>query len=307
MFSTKFLTLYKYFKNLSTFGRNLSQICLHNEVRQALVDEQAVVALESTIITHGMKFDYNIKTAREVERIIREQGAVPATIAVLNGEIKVGLTEIELEELAQKQEDCYKISRRDFPYIISHKLTGGTTVSGTMIIAHKVGIPIFVTGGIGGVHREGETTMDISADLTELGRTPVAVFCSGVKSILDIGKTLEYLETQGVAVATYGPSKVFPEFFCRGTKFFSPCNLETDKAAAQFIETIFDMKLNSGLLIGVPIPDKYSLNERMISSAIEEGLQMAKKSDIRGKNVTPFLLSKVSEITEGKSLEASIL
>ncbi|EEB12274.1 conserved hypothetical protein [Pediculus humanus corporis] len=301
MLPSKILNFQHCSKNFLSKRYN-SIICVNNEVRQALFEKKGVVALESTIITHGMKFPENYKTVISVQN----RKAIPATIAVIKGKVKVGLTDLELQELSENQKNCLKISRRDYPFAISKKLTGGTTVSGTMLIAHKVGISIFVTGGIGGVHREGESTMDISADLTELGRTPVAVISSGVKSILDIGRTLEYLETQGVAVATYGSSKEFPAFFCRKSNFESPYNLIDEIEAAEFIQSIFDLQLGSGILIGVPIPKNDSLNETDILNAIEEGLKAAKNKNIKGKEVTPFLLSHISSLTKGKSLAANM-
>ncbi|TNN00332.1 hypothetical protein fugu_011578 [Takifugu bimaculatus] len=207
---------------------------VHPLVSQALAENKPVVALESTIITHGMPYPHNLSTAKEVEAIVRNEGATPATVGVIEGQVRVGLTSEELDHLAQSRTSV-KVSRRDLPYVLSKRLSGGTTVSATMIAAHRAGIPVFVTGGIGGVHRDGEDTLDISADLTELGRTPIAVVSAGVKSILDIGRTLEFLETQGVCVATYGTSKNFPAFFSPQSGFSSPFHVRDPEEAAQLI------------------------------------------------------------------------
>ncbi|KAL0281268.1 UNVERIFIED_CONTAM: hypothetical protein PYX00_002304 [Menopon gallinae] len=270
------------------------------------MSRKPVVALESTIITHGMKYPHNLATAIAVENIIRQEGATPATIAVIDGRIKIGLCLEDLEVLSSKQDNCYKISRRDIPFIISQKLTGGTTVSGTMVIAHRAGIPVFVTGGVGGVHRNGESTMDISADLTELGRTPVAVISSGVKSILDIARTLEYLETQGVAVAAYGTTNNFPAFYTRNSGYTVPYCLNSPKEAAEFIRAIFDVQLNSGALIAVPIPEEHSFDANEIERAIAGGIEESNRRNIRGKDITPFLLEHVSQATKGESLKSNI-
>ncbi|KAE8613245.1 hypothetical protein XENTR_v10007638 [Xenopus tropicalis] len=207
---------------------------IHPRVQEALATREPVVALESTIITHGMPYPYNIRMAKEVEEIVKANGSVPATVGILQGRLHVGLCDEELQFLAQSK-DCVKVSRRDLPYVLSQGLSGGSTVSGTMIAAHRAGIPVFVTGGVGGVHHEGEKTMDVSADLTELGRTPVAVISAGVKSILDIGRTLEYLETEGVCVSTFGDSTDFPAFFTPKSGFKAPCRGGSSKAYCSFI------------------------------------------------------------------------
>lgn len=296
---TKFLVDKKY-KHAS------SCLQISEGVKDALVNGKPVVALESTIITHGMPFPHNYETALAVEEIIKGQDVVPATIGIINGVIKVGLDAFQLEELSKPDKNKVKVSRRDFPFVISQKLSGGTTVSGTMVVANKVGISVFVTGGIGGVHRDGENSMDISADLTELGRTPVAVISSGVKSILDIGRTLEYLETQGVAVASFGFNKEFPAFYSRKSGYLAPYNLESTQSAAKFIQTIFNLEMNSGILIGVPIPGSFSFNEKIIEEVIVKGIEDAQAENIKGKDVTPFILNRISQITDGKSLQSNI-
>lgn len=223
------------------------------EVAAAMQRGGAVVALESTIISHGMPYPQNVETAREVESVVRQHGATPATIAILDGCIRVGLTDVELDTLGRLGHKAQKCSRRDLAYVLATKTPGATTVAATMLIAHMAGIPVFVTGGIGGVHRGAETTMDVSADLTELGRTPVAVVCAGVKSILDIPKTLEYLETQGVAVAALGTSE-FPAFFTPHSGSAAPLRVETPRACAEMIAASQRLRLDSGMVIAVPIP-----------------------------------------------------
>ncbi|VDI34759.1 pseudouridylate synthase / pseudouridine kinase [Mytilus galloprovincialis] len=284
-----------------------SVIQVQDEVKEALHSGKPVVALESTIITHGMPYPHNLSTAQSVESLVRNQGVIPATIAVINGKVKVGLTTEELELLSKKDKPCIKASRRDLSYIISQGMNGGTTVSGTMSIANQVGIPIFVTGGIGGVHREAETSMDISADLTELGRTPVTVISAGVKSILDIGRTLEYLETKGVCVASYGNSRDFPAFFVPRSGYQSPYNVQDATKAAELIVAQLSLGLQSGILIAVPIPQESSADGEIIEDTIQQALNEAKKQNIIGKEVTPFVLQRVNEMTQGSSLTASIL
>ncbi|BFZ11177.1 hypothetical protein BsWGS_14216 [Bradybaena similaris] len=286
-------------------GINLVQVS--EEVQEALTYKKAVVALESTIITHGMPYPHNYSTALGVEKKVRQSGAVPATIAVLNGKICIGLKDSDLGWLAEKSHDLIKVSRRDLPYVLSHGYSGGTTVSATMIAAHMAGIPIFATGGIGGVHRGAETSFDISADLTELGRTPVVVVSSGVKSILDIPKTLEYLETQGVCVAAFGEKKNFPAFFTKDSGYYAPYNIATLHEAAKMIDIYQRTGLNSGMLIAVPIPDEFAASGEIIQSAIDEAVESARKNNIIGKDVTPYILSMVSKITKGESLAANIL
>lgn len=276
------------------------------EVQYAIQNSLPVVALESTIITHGMPFPKNLETAMQVESTIRARGAVPATIGIMKGRVHVGLTESQLKELALKELPCVKTSRRDIPFVLSQKLNGGTTVSATMLIASKAGIPIFVTGGIGGVHRGAETTFDVSADLTELGRTPVAVVSSGVKSILDIEKTLEYLETQGVCVATLGTRRDFPAFFTPTSGFLAPYHVENPTEAARLIHHNITFNSGSGLLIAVPIPDEYQADGQVIEVAIQEALVEAGRRNIRGKDVTPFVLSQVNQLTMGASLTSNV-
>ncbi|CAN9498942.1 unnamed protein product [Ophioblennius macclurei] len=278
---------------------------VHPAVLQALAENKPVVALESTIITHGMPYPHNLRTAKEVEAIVRAEGATPATVGVLEGEVRVGLSSEELDHLAQC-ESSLKVSRRDLPYVISQGLSGGTTVSATMIAAHRAGIRVFVTGGIGGVHRGGENSLDISADLTELGRTPIAVVSAGVKSILDIGRTLEFLETQGVCVATYGSSKSFPAFFSPQSGFTSAHHVRNPQEAAKLVASALSLSLQSGVLLAVPIPEEHAAAGQEIEEAIQAAVREASATGVTGKDVTPFILRKVNELTQGKSLQANI-
>ncbi|WP_026585264.1 pseudouridine-5'-phosphate glycosidase [Bacillus sp. J33] len=274
------------------------------EVLEAKKANKPVVALESTIISHGMPYPQNVQTAKEVEGIIRQNGAVPATIAILNGKIKIGLSDEELEFLAQSK-DVEKASRRDLPYLVAKKKNGATTVAATMICAELAGIEVFVTGGIGGVHREAETTMDISADLQELAQTNVAVVCAGAKSILDIGLTLEYLETHGVPVVGF-ETDVLPAFYTRTSPFNVNYRVDSAEEAAEMIRTKWELGLKGGLVIANPIPEKDAMEEAFITGVIETALKEAKDNNIAGKKVTPFLLGKVKELTEGTSLTANI-
>ncbi|XP_028307213.1 pseudouridine-metabolizing bifunctional protein C1861.05 [Gouania willdenowi] len=278
---------------------------VHPAVSQAVADNKPVLALESTIITHGMHYPHNLSTAQRVEDVVRAEGVTPATVAVLDGELRVGLTAEELQHLAQSK-DTLKVSTRDLPYAISQRLSGGTTVSATMIAAHKAGIKVFVTGGIGGVHRDGEKSLDVSADLVELSRTPVAVVSAGVKSILDIGRTLEYLETQGVCVATYGSSKSFPAFFSPHSGFLSPCNVCDPQEAAKLILSSLSVGVQRGLLLAVPIPEQHAAAGHQIEGAIQTALTEARSGGISGKDVTPFILQRVNELSGGQSLQANI-
>ncbi|XP_035772051.1 pseudouridine-metabolizing bifunctional protein C1861.05 isoform X1 [Neolamprologus brichardi] len=278
---------------------------IHPSVSQAMAENKPVVALESTIITHGMPYPHNLRTAKEVEAIVRAEGATPATVGVISGEVHVGLSSEELDHLAQSK-ISQKVSRRDLPYVISKGLSGGTTVSATMIAAHRAGIPVFVTGGIGGVHRDGENSLDISADLTELGRTPIAVVSAGVKSILDIGRTLEFLETQGVCVATYGQSKNFPAFFSPQSGFRSACHVSNPEEAAKLIASSLSLGLQSGVLLAVPIPEEHAASGQQIENTIKVAVAEARAEGVMGKDVTPFILQKVSALTQGKSLQANI-
>lgn len=274
------------------------------EVLEEKKANKPVVALESTIISHGMPYPQNVQTAKEVEEIIRKNGAVPATIAILNGKIKIGLSDEELEFLAQSK-DVEKASRRDLPYLVAKKKNGATTVAATMICAELAGIEVFVTGGIGGVHREAETTMDISADLQELAMTNVAVICAGAKSILDIGLTLEYLETHGVPVVGF-ETDVLPAFYTRTSPFSVNYRVDHVEEAAEMIRTKWELGLRGGVVIANPIPEKDAMEEALITGVIETALKEANENNIAGKKVTPFLLGKVKELTEGRSLTANI-
>lgn len=280
---------------------------IHPEVAAALAKGQAVVALESTIISHGMPYPVNVQTAREVEAIVREGGAVPATIAIIEGRIQIGLTEEQLEYLGQPEnrDSIAKVSRRDLAYVLSHGQNGATTVAATMICAQMAGIEVFVTGGVGGVHRGAEQTMDISADLTELAQTNVAVVCAGAKSILDLGLTLEYLETHGVPVAGY-QTEHFPAFYARTSGYKANFTLNTPVEAAAFICTKWDLGLNGGILIANPVPETDAFAAGDIEDVIVQALADAEQQHIRGKEVTPFLLDRVKELTGGKSLETNV-
>ncbi|MBW7642196.1 MULTISPECIES: pseudouridine-5'-phosphate glycosidase [Geobacillus] len=274
------------------------------EVAQAKAEKKPIVALESTIISHGMPYPENVQTAKNVERIIRDRGAVPATIAIIDGKIKIGLTDDELELLGTSR-DVEKVSRRDLPYVVAMKKHGATTVAGTMICAEMAGIRVFATGGIGGVHRGAERTMDISADLQELARTNVAVVCAGAKSILDLGLTLEYLETHGVPVIGY-QTDVLPAFYSRTSPFRVDYRLDSVEEIAQFLETKWKLGLNGGVVIANPVPKEDELEESYITAIIEQALKEAEKQHITGKSVTPFLLDRVKTLTGGKSLQANI-
>jgi pseudouridylate synthase len=284
---------------------NLKDVLVFSEeVAKAMKENKPVVALESTIISHGMPYPQNVETAKEVEQLIRENGAVPATIAILDGKIKIGVNEEELEFLGTNKE-VEKVSRRDLPYVIAMKKHGATTVAATMICASMAGIKVFATGGIGGVHRGAERTMDISADLQELAHTNVAVVCAGAKSILDLGLTLEYLETNGVPVIGYG-TDILPAFYSSTSPFKVNYRIDTPEEIAKLIATKWELGLNGGLIIANPIPKEDELEESYINSIIEEALKEAEGKQIAGKAVTPFLLDKVKTLTGGKSLEANI-
>lgn len=279
-------------------------LCVSEEVKNAVEQGKPVVALESTIISHGMPYPKNVETALEVERIIRENGAVPATIAIIKGELKVGLSKDEIEYLG-KGENIIKTSRRDLPFIIAKKLDGATTVASTMILANLAGIKIFATGGIGGVHRGAQQTFDISADLQELANTNVAVVCAGAKSILDIGLTLEYLETSGVPVVGYKTDEL-PAFYTRKSGFEVDYKVENPVELAEALKAKWDLGLNGGMVIANPIPEEYEMDYDTITKAIEDAVKEADEKGIKGKESTPFLLSKVKEITGGSSLESNI-
>ncbi|MFR9068854.1 MAG: pseudouridine-5'-phosphate glycosidase [Paraclostridium sp.] len=277
---------------------------IHPEVKRALSEGQPVVALESTIISHGMPYPKNIEMAKNVSKIIRENGAIPATIAIIDGVLKVGLTTEEIEFLGTSK-DVLKASRRDLPFIISKKLNGATTVATTMILASLAGVKVFATGGIGGVHRGAQETFDISADLQELANTNVAVVCAGAKSILDIGLTLEYLETNGVPVVGFGTEE-FPAFYTRKSGFGVDYKVDSSMEVANALKAKWDLDLKGGMVIGNPIPKEFEMDYDTINSAIESALKEADENNITGKKVTPFLLDKVKTITAGKSLDANI-
>lgn len=275
------------------------------EVAAAVAAGKPVVALESTIISHGMPYPQNVETALKVEQIIRDNGAVPATIAILGGRLKAGLTAEEIEYLGKKGQDVTKASRRDLAVLVSRKADGATTVTTTMIIAHMAGIQVFATGGIGGVHRGAQQTFDISADLEELAHTPVMVVCAGAKSILDLGLTLEYLETHGVPVIGYGTEEL-PAFYTRKSGFRVDYRIDTpeDLAKAFFVKQ--DMGLGGGMLVTNPIPEEFSMNHEIINKAIDEAVEEANKLGIHGKETTPFLLAKIKDLTGGDSLASNI-
>lgn len=278
---------------------------ISKEVSEALKNGLPVVALESTIISHGMPYPQNVETALMVEETVRNSGAVPATIAIIGGRLKVGLTKEEIDYFGKKGTAITKASRRDLAPIIAKKLDGATTVTTTMMIAHMAGIKIFATGGIGGVHRGAETTMDISADLEELASTPVTVVCAGAKSILDLGLTLEYLETKGVPVIGYNTEEL-PAFYTRKSGFKVDYTVSTPEELAEIINVRDKLNLKGGMLVTNPIPEEYSMDADYINSAIEKALQNAKEQGITGKMTTPFLLKEVTEITGGNSLSANI-
>ena len=275
------------------------------EVAAAIAEGKPVVALESTIISHGMPYPQNVETALNVERIIRENGAVPATIAIIGGRLKAGLTAEEIEYFGKKGQAIHKASRRDLAVLCARGEDGATTVTTTMIIAHMAGINIFATGGIGGVHRGAETTMDISADLEELGQTPVMVVCAGAKSILDLGLTLEYLETKGVPVIGYGTNEL-PAFYTRKSGFGVDYRIDTPEELAAAFKAQNDMELGGGMLVTNPIPEEYAMPLEVITAAIDLASAEAEEKGIHGKETTPFLLARVSELTGGDSLASNI-
>ena len=275
------------------------------EVAAALAEGRPVVALESTIISHGMPYPQNVETALKVEAIIRENGAVPATIAILGGRLKAGLTPEEIEYLGKKGTAVHKASRRDLAVLCARGEDGATTVTTTMIIAHMAGIQIFATGGIGGVHRGAETTMDISADLEELSQTQVMVVCAGAKSILDLGLTLEYLETHGVPVIGYGTEEL-PAFYTRKSGFGVDYRIDSPAELAAAFKASLEMGLKGGMLVTNPIPEAYSMDPAVINKAIDEAVAEAKAQGIHGKEATPFLLARIKDITGGDSLDSNI-
>lgn len=274
-------------------------------VQAALNDKKPIVALESTIISHGMPYPQNVETALKVEAQVRDNGAIPATIAIINGKMKAGLSTDEIEILGKQGQDVTKVSRRDMPMILAKGLNGATTVASTMIIAHLSGIKIFATGGIGGVHRGAKDTFDISADLQELARTDVAVVCAGAKSILDIGLTLEYLETHGVPVIGFKTDD-FPAFFTRKSGFNVDFNADTEGVLANILKTKWSIPLHGGVVIANPVPIEFESDAKIINHAIEKALRHADAQGIKGKKITPFLLGEIERITGGSSLHTNI-
>ena len=276
-----------------------------DEVAEAVANGKPVVALESTIISHGMPYPQNVDTALKVEQVIRDNGAVPATIAVIGGRLKAGLTEMEIEYFGKKGPEITKASRRDLAAICARGEDGACTVTTTMMIAHMAHIKIFATGGIGGVHRGAETTMDISADLEELSKTPVMVVCAGCKSILDIGLTLEYLETKGVPVIGMGTDD-FPAFYTSKSGYKVDYRVESPKELAEIYKVSRNIDLEGGILVGNPIPEEYAMDPNVINPAIDAAIAECNRLGIKGKETTPFLLAKVKELTGGDSLDSNI-
>jgi pseudouridine-5'-phosphate glycosidase len=277
---------------------------IHPDVEKAIKNKEPVVALESTIISHGMPYPKNVETALMVEDTVRSNKAVPATIAIINGRLKVGLTNEEIEFLATNEE-VKKVSRRDLPITVAQKLSGSTTVASTMIIANLAKIAVFATGGIGGVHRGAENTLDISADLEELANTNVCVVCAGAKAILDIGLTLEYLETKGVPVIGYKTSEL-PAFYSSESGFDVDYKIDSALEIAEILKTKWSLSIDGGVLVTNPIPVAFELESSIMNEAINEAINEANNENISGKEITPYLLSKVNELTEGKSLDANI-
>jgi len=282
-----------------------SYLDLNPEVKQALAANKPVVALESTIISHGMPYPKNLETAMQVSQTVRHNGAIPATIAIINGRLKAGLTKSEIELLAKEGPKVLKTSRRDLPYAVSKKLNGATTVAATMIIAKMAGIKIFATGGIGGVHRGAQNTFDISADLQELAHTSVAVVCAGAKAILDLNLTLEYLETQGVPVLGYQTEEL-PAFYTRKSGLKVDYKLDSPEEIAQFLKSKWTLKLKGGVVVTNPVPKVYQMDYDVIMKTIDNALLEADKLGIKGKESTPFLLAKIADLTQGESLETNI-
>ncbi len=275
------------------------------EVAEAIAAGKPVVALESTIISHGMPYPQNARTALSVEQIIRDCGAVPATIAIIGGRLKAGLTPEEIEYFGKKGPKIAKASRRDVAVLCARGEDGATTVTTTMMIADMAGIRVFATGGVGGVHRGAETTMDISADLEELASTPVMVVCAGCKSILDLGLTLEYLETRGVPVIGYG-TEILPAFYTRESGFRVDYRMDTPGEIARAFRIKNDMGLRGGMLVTNPIPEEYSMDPAIINQAIDEAVEEARRKGIHGKETTPFLLARIKDLTGGDSLDSNI-
>lgn len=275
------------------------------EVQKALEEGKPVVALESTIISHGMPYPKNVETALNVEKVIRDNGVVPATIAIIGGKLKVGVSKEEIDYLGRKGLNVIKASRRDIPVLAAKGEDGATTVAATMILANLAGIKIFATGGVGGVHRGAETTMDISADLEELAETPVMVVCAGAKSILDLGLTMEYLETKGVTVFGYQTEEL-PAFYTRKSGFKVDYRMDTPKELADVYKAKEELGLRGGMLVTNPIPEEYAMDSDYINKSINEAVEEANRLGIKGKDTTPFLLDKIQKITGGTSLEANI-
>ena len=275
-----------------------------DEVRAARAAGKPIVALESTIISHGMPYPQNVQTAREVEQIIRDGGATPATIALIDGKICVGLSDAQLEQLGNT-EGVLKVSRRDLPYVLSQKKLGATTVAATMICAELADIRVFVTGGIGGVHRGAQTSFDISADLQELAHTSVAVVCAGAKSILDLPLTLEYLETHGVPVVSVGQAQ-FPAFFTRESGLNADFQLDDAVALADFVSTKWQLGLSGGVVVANPVPEAHAMPKAEIDAMTEQALREAEAQGVNGKAVTPFLLARIKQLTGGRSLDTNI-
>lgn len=281
------------------------KIKVAEEVKKALAEGKAVVALESTIISHGMPYPQNVETALRVEEEVKKSGAVPATIAIIDGVPTVGCNREEIEKLGKAGLTVTKVSRRDIPIVIAKGLNGATTVASTMILAEKAGVKIFATGGIGGVHRGAEKTMDISADLDELSKTNVTVVCAGAKSILDLNLTMEYLETKGVAVIGYGTDEL-PAFFTRESGIKVGYRMDTPKEIAESMKAKEDMGLEGGMLVTNPIPEEYSMDVEVIGEAIDKAVKEAEEKGVKGKDITPFLLDKIQKITGGDSLASNI-
>jgi len=275
------------------------------DVAMALRNGTAVVALESTIISHGMPYPQNVDTAMRLESTVREHGAVPATIAILGGRLKVGLSHDEIGRLGEHGPQAHKTSRRDMPYVVSRGADGATTVAATMIIAAMAGIRVFATGGIGGVHRGAETSMDISADLDELGRTSVAVVCAGVKSVLDVGLTLEYLETKGVPVVGFG-TDTLPAFYTRSSGFPVDHRVDTPAEAARLMQIKWELGLAGGIVIANPVPEEFALQDEEIDGVIEDAIAAMNRDGIVGKQATPYLLARIAERSGGRSLQTNI-
>lgn len=283
----------------------MKHLVISAEVKAALEQGKPVVALESTIISHGMPYPQNVETALAVEKIVRDNGAIPATIAIIKGEMRVGLSPDEIDFLGKKGLATTKVSRRDIPVVLARKDDGATTVAATMLIANLAGVKVFATGGIGGAHRGAETTMDISADLEELASTPVLVVCAGAKSILDLGLTLEYLETKGVPVIGYQTEQL-PAFYTRTSPFGVDYRLDTPKEIADAFNVKLELGMSGGMVVTNPIPEEYAMDADYINSNIEKAVAEAEKLGIHGKETTPYLLDTIQKLTEGKSLEANI-